>query len=1137
MTPRLEGDAFARHVIRHNLDESLIVEASAGTGKTTELVNRIVAVLRAGRTTIEHIVAVTFTHKAAGELKVRLRQELDQAREGASGEELDNLERAIGRLEEAAIGTIHSFCAQVLRERPVEARIDPAFEELQEKEQQRIYDRAYRHWLERALNEERPGLRRALSRLAWTTGAGELPPSEQLRIEGKKIVEWRDFRAPWGRDPQFDRLGEMRDLARRAKALAHLCDLCPNPKDRLKGALRPVRDFTQWLDRWKGVRQSPDPDAVEALLLRLLADLKRLKDSPGKGQFSPQVTREEVVRQREDLMAGLAVFKVRADADFAADLQANMLDLIDRYEEAKQRSGKLDFVDLLVKVRDLVAGNPEVRRHLQRRYTHFFIDEFQDTDPVQAEVLLLLACDDPEASDWRLAAPTPGKLFLVGDPKQSIYKFRRADVLLYQKVCETLCGQGVRKVEMSVSHRSSVPIQQCVNAAFAPEMQESAARGQSGYVPLTGERQPIANQPAVVVLPPPRPWGKRQITKTAIDKCLPDATAAFIEWLTRKSGWKVRAPGEETLVPVEERHIAVLFRRFVNYGEDITRGYVRNFEARGIGHLLVGSKSFHQREEVDTLRAACAAVEWPSDELSVYATLKGPLFAVHDNLLLRYRMEVGHLHPMRPPSSGDERKDFETIDSVLALLAELHRERNERPVAETLNRMLEAARAHAGFALRPGGHQVISNVYRLSDLARNYELTGGISFRGFVEELAERAERVDSSEAPMVEESAEGVRLMTVHTAKGLEFPVVILGDMTANIAARDPDRYLDPERRLCALRLLRCAPRELAEHDAEERAREEAEGVRVAYVAATRARDLLVIPAVGDQQMAGNWVSPLNKALYPAVADYRGGRLHPACPVVGDRTVLPSESAKDGGQSVRPAEHRPEHGEHTVVWWDPAALRLGVDAKLGLATFEALKGTSDASLAPYREWQAERARGVERGKAPEFEIANPTDMPDAPPGIGVEVLWTPIAGGERPCGARFGTLVHLLLRDSVAHPESLERTAQSYGRAFGAADDELAAAVAAARAALEHPLLERARSASRLLREAPVSLRIDEGHWMEGAIDLAFEDNGVWHIVDYKTDAPAGARLKQYQRQVAWYGAALNRVTGLPVRCYLLSL
>ena len=293
---------------------------------------------------------------------------------------------------------------------------------------------------------------------------------------------------------------------------------------------------------------------------------------------------------------------------------------------------------------------------------------------------------------------------------------------------------------------------------------------------------------------------------------------------------------------------------------------------------------------------------------------------------------------------------------ALASLAELHRARNERPVAETLNLLIEAARAHAGFALRPGGHQVISNVYRLIELARNYELSGGISFRGFVEELSDRAERSDVGEAPMVEESADGVRLMTVHTAKGLEFPVVILADMTANIASRDPDRYLDPERRLCALRVMRCAPNELAENDALERARDEAEGVRVAYVAATRARDLLVVPAVGDQPFQG-WLSPLNKAVYPAIENYRRGAPAIGCPVIGDRTVLSSSDSREGDQSVTPGVHFPQRGEHTVVWWDPAALKLDVDAKQGLTDSEILSGKSTVSLEAYEAWRANSAR------------------------------------------------------------------------------------------------------------------------------------------------------------------------------------
>src|SRR5579864_4704578 len=203
MTPTLETqleDRLARERIRNSLAESLLVEASAGTGKTTELVARIVAVLRTGATTIDHIVAVTFTNKAAGELKLRLRQELDRSRDiVVTAGERSNIENALEHLEEASIGTIHSFCAQILRERPVEAVVDPAFEELSEQQATRIYERAFRVWIQKKLAEGTPALRRALVRLAWRDSYDRASPIEQLQYAAWKLIEWRDHPAPWRR--------------------------------------------------------------------------------------------------------------------------------------------------------------------------------------------------------------------------------------------------------------------------------------------------------------------------------------------------------------------------------------------------------------------------------------------------------------------------------------------------------------------------------------------------------------------------------------------------------------------------------------------------------------------------------------------------------------------------------------------------------------------------------------------------------------------------------------------------------------------------------------------------------------------------------------------------------------------------
>ncbi len=1146
MTPTVEtqlDDRAARERIRTSLGESLLVEASAGTGKTTELIARIVSVLASGITTIDHIVAVTFTNKAAGELKLRLRQELDRARDTVRiAQERTHVENALEHLEEASIGTIHSFCAQILRERPVEAVVDPAFEELSEQQAVRIYERAFRAWMQKKLADGAPALRRALIRLAWRDSFDSGPPIDQLQYAGWKLIEWRDHPAAWRHAP-FDRDRQIDDLIEQVKLLAEAASRCPKPHDNLVRSLRPAQGVVTWIERAEAATRSRDYDTLESLLIKLHRDLKK-DTKKGAGFFSATVPREQVVAAREQLISNLGTFQIAADADLAALLRGEMWDLVERYDALKRRAGKLDFVDLLIIARDLVRDDAEVRRYLQNRFTHIFIDEFQDTDPLQAEILLLLASDDDSQHDWMQITPKRGKLFVVGDPKQSVYKFRRADVVLYREIRDALSTRGVGVVQLTSSFRAVRPIQECVNAAFYSEMEDDAASGQAAYSALNGNTRPIASQPSIVALPVPKPYGSTRVSKIAINECLPSAIVAFVEWLVKESGWKVRDPEDPAqLVPVSPRHISILFRRFTNWGADITRDYVRALEAREIPHLLVGSKSFHSREEVETLRAALTAIEWPDDELSVFAALKGSLFAIADHILLRFRHEVGgRLHPFRQlPENLPE--DFRPVADALRVLADLHRQRNRRPIADTVNSLLQATRSHAGFALRPAGHQVLANVYRVSDLARSFELSGGISFRGFVEELEAQAEKAESAEAPVLEEGAEGVRLMTVHSAKGLEFPVVILADMTANLAAADPDRYVDARERLCATRLLRCAPWELRENEAQERLRERAEGVRVAYVAATRARDLLVIPAVGDEEQSG-WLGPLNKAIYPSRDTYRSPSKAAGCPKFGDASVIDRPFFSNDEPSVKPGSHSPQQGGHQVVWWDPRTLKLSVPPGLGLRQQEILSAepgeVESASLKAYRSW-VEKREGITRtAQAKRFDIFTATETSESPAGFEVEVSVESIEKShERPAGPRFGTLVHTMLRDAplTADCDALTPFADIHARMLGATAEEMEAAIAAVAAALRHPLLERARHATRVHRELPIILKLDSKRILEGVIDLAFEAEDRWHIVDFKTDADIVQNRKHYERQLRWYSLALSRLNNASVRAYLLSI
>jgi ATP-dependent exoDNAse (exonuclease V) beta subunit len=1144
MTPAIKpqlDDRAARERIRTSLGESLLVEASAGTGKTTELIARMVAVLASGLTTISHIVAVTFTNKAAGELKLRLRQELDRARgTAATPDERSNIEDALEHLEEASIGTIHSFCAQILRERPVEAVVDPAFEELSEPQALRIYERAFRSWMQRKLGEGAPGLRRALVRLASRDSYDGASPMEQLQYAAWKLIEWRDHPAPWRR-VLFDRKGEIDRLVEQVRLVADAASRCAKRNDNLVRSLWPARALATWIERAEEAR-ARDYDSLESLLIKLIRDIKR-DFKKGSGFFADGVPREQVVQARQHLVDQLEAFRDAADADLASILRGEMWDLVERYDQLKRRSGKLDFVDLLLLARDLVRGKPEVRRYLQHRFTHIFIDEFQDTDPLQAEILLLLAADDPDESDWMKITPARGKLFVVGDPKQSVYKFRRADVALYRQIRDALQERGAGVVQLTTSFRALRPIQELVNAAFEPEMQDDAASGQAAYAPLQGETPAIAGQPSMVALPAPRPYGSMRISQTAIDQCLPDTIVAFAEWLVRESGWKVRdAENPERLLPVSPRHICLLFRRFTNYGKDITRDYVRSLEAREIPHLLVGSKSFHSREEVETLRAALTAIEWPEDELSVFATLKGSLFAIADNLLLRFRHEIGRLQPFQTlPEKLDDA--FQPIVEGLRLIADLNRGRNRRPIADTVNSLLEATRAHAGFALRPAGHQVLANVYRVGDLARSFELSGGVSFRGFVEELEAQSEKADSAEAPVLEEGAEGVRLMTVHAAKGLEFPVVILADMTAKIAAGDPDRYVDAQQGLCATRLLRCAPWELRENEPKERLRERAEGVRVCYVAATRARDLLVIPSVGDAELDG-WLTPLNKAIYPANDRYRNAARAEGCPKFGGATVVDRPFFAHEELSVQPGLHSPQRGTHEVVWWDPRTLKLTPPANLGLRQEEILKGGVNGELPPsmvaYREWKDRREKVNAAGQKKEFDVFTASDAAEAPGDFTVAVKFEATEKRtHRSAGPRFGTLVHTILRDVAldGNRAGIQELAKVHGRVVGASEREMEDAIEAVDAALRHPLLERARKSKVCRRELPVLLKLEGNRVLEGVIDLAFEEDGCWLVVDFKTDAEIGSSRKRYEKQLRWYCLAMGRLNKTSVEAHLLSV
>jgi len=1140
------SDQAVRDRIRDDLGLTLVIEAAAGTGKTTALVNRIVSVIGSGRGELARIVAVTFTEKAAGELKLRLRGEIERARHNTEllSDARLRFDEALKQLEEARIGTIHSFCADLLRERPVEARVDPMFEVAPEDVAGEMFDAAFDRWFERVLDNPGEGMRRLLRRRDLSERTG---PRAIARHAALELLNWRDFDSPWRHSP-FERDAEVDAIISEVEALGKLSELGPEDDwlaRSLDAIARPVAEAT----RLEAVR-GRDYDALESVLIGLCSG--RRWDWKGYGGSFGEATRDEVFQRRAHLRERLKKFRDDAGANLAPLLRDELWPIVDIYKDLKRRAGRLDFLDLLLTARDLVRDNPAVRAELQNRFTHIFIDEFQDTDPLQAEILLLLSSADPAESNWLKVKPIAGKLFIVGDPKQSIYRFRRADVSLYQGVKQLLLMHGAQLEYLTVSFRATPSIQSMVNAAFAPLMSVESGT-QPAYAPLMPYRAELGTQPSIVVLPVPEPYGDYgRVVDWKIDESIPKAIAAYARWLVYESGWTVtEREAPEVRVPIRPRHICILFRRMNSFGRDVTRPYLRALEARHIPHVLVKGGSFNEREEVIAIRNILGAIERPDDELTVFAALRGPVFALTDAALLEFRMTQGRLHPFRnlPDDIPDSLKEVKT---ALDVIKGLHRGRNRRPIAETISMLLATTRAHAGIAIWPTGEQALANIMRIMDQARGYEARGGMtSFRAFVDELEARADRDEASETPIVEEGTEGVRIMTVHRAKGLEFPIVILADITCNETRADASRYIEPASKLAAMELAGCAPRELQENAEGEHRRDEEEAVRLLYVASTRARDLIVVPAVGDEECDG-WLARLNPVVYPAQPDRRSpiARQPPGCPEFGDDSVL-TRPAKAPGKikSVAPGLYRARDGErrqgHQIVWWDPRLLILNVEEKMGLRQDKLLQAddnklVSDRGIKLREQWSANRAAMLTAGMAPRINVATATELALAAPAVGpappeVIAIEQTRRDRDRPHGKRFGTLVHLaMLRAPIdADAREIGKIAASAAKMIGAPEDEVAAAVSAVKVALKSPLMRRAKAADTVMRECPLMIRLEDGTAVEGIADLAFaeitNDGAVWTVVDFKTDIDVASRLDEYRAQIRFYVRAVRDSTGRP--------
>jgi ATP-dependent helicase/nuclease subunit A len=1063
------ADQTEREAIVRGRDRSMLVEASAGTGKTHTLIDALLhAALDADPPiSLSQVAAVTFTEKAAGELKGRLAEKLVAASREVDPGRRERARRALDEVERAEVSTIHAFCQDLLKERPIDAGLDPGFTPIDEIASRAIAARVWHDWWRRELEERPEGVLAEILRKGSSLGRPEDEYAsvsqlalalykERARLDGapaaeatpqllkRRLGEWSNKLVRAASEAKLQKGPVVDRLRQTAAWLGELARLAGRPKFAERAAQMPGGDFHGGKGLW--------PEARYDAIRKLVGRIERHTES-----FAEQAP-------YWPLLSSLLERLRDTDTGFFGAVARE-----------KRRRALVDFDDLLLLTRDLLRRSAPARAHFRERFRLIAVDEFQDTDPLQMEIVARLSAADGGEGDWRAIVPEPGRLLLVGDPKQSIYRFRRADVESYRRVCSAL-----ERRTLSANPRSLPQILSWMNAAFVELFEPSPEKPwEIAYEPFAPWRpdEGAAGRARVIYLEPPPGWTGKGSDR---DEGEAEGVAAFVSGLVSEGRF---GPGD----------VAILVRT-----NDRVSDFQEALDAYEIPSVLEGGRDFLRREETAAVLAALSALEDPRDVVSVYATLKSPFFAFSDEDLFRERTAGASFdYTLGRAPSGRLAGAFE-------LLSRLRRQRHARPAAETLADLYEATGAvEAAAARRVGGLQAQANLERILVAARGLS-EGGLSFGALVRALKDRTGG-EAGEPRAFEEDVEAVRILTVHKAKGLEFPVTIVTGLGSDTGARSssgPVLFGGPGHWGASLGIAKIqvdTPDFTVVGD-ENRERERAEEKRLFYVACSRARDLLVISHYRDIHQTRSGISDAGDRDSTPFGRFRRH--------LDRAAVLPGLVERRAPQSVpRPL---------------PAGLRR--------------------SERPRREIEAELHRLEGRAEELARDRSEKLRRPGRPPGEEAPAEDRSAADRDRFAvsegAARLGSAVHEAMQAVVERGLDVARAAAEASAAWELSPEGQLEAERLATRLFESPLFGRARAASRRLAETPVHFRDAGGFLVEGKIDLLFEEEHGLVLVDYKTDRDLAARLPEYRAQLADYAAALGAL-GLskPVTAaYLLS-
>ncbi len=1037
---------------------------------------------------------MTFTERAGAELRDRLRARLEAAARHTSRREVrERAETALDGLDLAAIGTLHSFAQRILGEHPIEAGVPPLIEVLDEVASSVAFESRWAQMRGELLDD--PGMAVTLE-MAWATG---ITLDHVRALIAKLNSDW-DLVASHvlgSGVPEPPQLPDVAPILAEARRLVGFRDHCTTDGDTFLSRLEALAEWANGLETVA--------DDTSSMVSALKAAAKLSFSHGQKGNWGNRLDEfrgschdwQREVRQLVDQVT---------EATLRSIVHWCGLRVLDS-AQARQAEGRLEFHDLLVLARDLLRDNAEVRAVLQDRYRRLLLDEFQDTDPIQIEIAVRIAGGAGASQRaWEDVSVPAGSLFVVGDPKQSIYRFRRADIGMYLRAQELLGGQ----VALTTNFRTGAPILDWVNAVFGALIQHDDGK-QPSYQPLDHHRSGPTAGPAVTVLGAEEHPGRllagelrdleardvAQVVVRALDEGW--TTEVTLEERdadgTPLTQWRALRPGDITIL--------VPSRTSLPFLEDALDG-------AGVMYRTESSSLVYQAQEVRDLLAAVRAIADPSDQFALVTALRSPLFGCGDDDLWTWKRSGGAFSVVAPPREGVE---SHPVGRALAYLRRLHYDSRWLTPSEVLGLVAVDRRMFEAAAFGPRARDSWRRLRFVIDQARAWSEAEHGGLRAYLAwAAAQSAEGSRVAESVLPESDVDSVRIMTIHAAKGLEFPMVVLSGMTSRPYNGGGVRLLWKDG-VYAVRL----SKDLATGDFQEQLpldeqMSDYERMRLLYVATTRARDHLVVSLhrAGKTQTnakhladAGGAGATARQVTFEQWRRLDGGRAPEITPPPDFAQWLEGVKA-----SVQSSRRKPASSASGLEGTEPDALTSPSDEVFADAVFA--DAADEESTQPTQ---------------PDAPVAAPAGLAK-----GARDMEQP-AWAKGRYGSAVGRAVHGVL--------------QSVDLATGAGLDEAVAAqcvaegvveftplvTALVRSALSSEVVQRA-AVREHWRESYVGMLREDGSILEGFIDLVYrEDDGSLVIVDYKTDdipdEAVAARSAYYAPQLRAYATLVGAASG----------